>query len=102
MSNKDNNHIVDVNKKISSVDWLAEKFNHVNWLRNRDEISAGMADEWRKHYLEQAKAMHKEEHINTYQHGIKAGIGVAIDIEKGNDFSDLTPDEFYQQTYGEN
>ena len=30
------------------VEWLAEKYNYVTWMRNRDEISAGIADEWRK------------------------------------------------------
>jgi hypothetical protein len=49
----------------NSVEWLAEKYNYVTWMRNRDEISAGMADEWRKHYLEQAKAKHKDEIINA-------------------------------------
>ena len=47
--------------KQTAVEWLAEKLEYVNWMRNRDEISSGMADEWRKHYLEQAKAMEKEQ-----------------------------------------
>ena len=51
----------------SSVEWLAEKYNHVTWMRNRDEISAGMADEWRKHYLEQAQEMHKKEQAELRQ-----------------------------------
>lgn len=50
----------------SSVEWLAEKYNHVTWMRNRDEISAGMADEWRKHYLEQAQEMHKKEITDAF------------------------------------
>lgn len=93
MSNKDKNHIVDTNKKISSVEWLIQQIT-------ANPISDITDEQWFG-IMGQAKAMHKEEIINTYQHGIKAGIGVAIDIEKGNDFSDLTPDEFYQQTYGE-
>ena len=48
-------------KKLSAVEWLAEKYNYVTWMRNRDEISAGLADEWRKHYLEQAKEMEKKQ-----------------------------------------
>lgn len=51
-------------EKQTAVEWLAEKLEYVNWMRNRDEISAGMADEWRKHYLEQAKAMEEENTIN--------------------------------------
>lgn len=50
----------------TAVEWLYEKLEYVNWMRNRDEISSGMADEWRKHYLEQAKAMEKEQIIKAF------------------------------------
>lgn len=57
-------------KKISAVEWLAEKYNYVTWMRNRDGISAGLADEWRKHYLEQAKEMEKQQVINAHLTGL--------------------------------
>ena len=53
-------------KQLTAVEWLYEKLEYVNWMRNRDEISAGMADEWRKHYLDQAKAMEKEQIKDAY------------------------------------
>jgi hypothetical protein len=52
--------------KQTAVEWLAEKYNYVTWLRNRDEISAGLADEWRKHYLEVAKEMEKDQIKQAY------------------------------------
>ena len=52
--------------KQTAVEWLYEKLEYINWMRNRDEISSGMADEWRKHYLDQAKAMEKEQMNNAY------------------------------------
>jgi len=52
--------------KQTAVEWIAEKLEYINWMRNRDEISSGMADEWRKHYLEQAKAMEKEQIIRAH------------------------------------
>ena len=58
--------------KQTAVEWLAEKYNYVTWMRNRDEISAGLADEWRKHYLDQAKQMEREQHGNTWDAAIKA------------------------------
>ena len=74
----------------SSVEWLAEKYNHVTWMRNRDEISAGMADEWRKHYLEQAQEMHKKEQaelrqlwIRPQDHMPKEGEPVLITDKEG-------------------
>jgi len=46
---------------MTAVEYLAEKYNYITWLRNRDEISAGMADKWRKHYLDQAIQMQKQQ-----------------------------------------
>lgn len=50
----------------TAVEWLAEKYEYVNWMRNRDEISPGLADEWRKHYLEQAKLIEKDQLCALY------------------------------------
>lgn len=50
-----------MSKKITAVEWLAEKYNYVTWMRNRDDISAVLADQWRKHYLEQAKELEKQQ-----------------------------------------
>ena len=58
--------------KITAVEWLAEKYNYVTWMRNRDEVSASMADEWLKHYLEQAKQIERTQHGNTWDAAIKA------------------------------
>jgi hypothetical protein len=57
------------NKKQTAVEWLAEKYNYITWMRNRDEISADTADEWRAKYLEQAKEMEKEQIIDAYDNG---------------------------------
>ena len=46
-------------KQQTAVEWLAEKYVYVNWMRNRDEISAFRADKWSKHFLEQAKEMER-------------------------------------------
>ena len=45
----------------TAVEWLAEKYDYVYWMVKRDEISPGLAEEWKKHYLEQAKEMEKEQ-----------------------------------------
>ena len=60
-------------KQQTAVEWLAEKYNYITWMRNRDEISAGTADEWRAKYLEQAKEMQKEQHENTWYAGDEDG-----------------------------
>jgi hypothetical protein len=46
-----------MSKKQSSIDWLIERF-----YANEGMITTAQ--------LEQAKAMHKEEHFNTWWHGI--------------------------------
>ena len=49
----------------TAVEWLAEKYDYAYWMVKRDEISPGLAEEWKKHYLEQAKEMEKEQHEKT-------------------------------------
>jgi hypothetical protein len=55
--------------KQTAVDFLAEKYNYITWLRNRDEISAGTADEWRAKFFKEAKEMEKEQIINAVYDG---------------------------------
>ncbi len=47
------------------VEWLAEKYDYAYWMVKRDEILPALAEEWKKHYLEQAKEMEKEQIINA-------------------------------------
>jgi hypothetical protein len=53
--------------KQTAVEWLAEKYNEVNWLRNRDEISSKYADELREGFLNQAKEMEKQQIQDAYR-----------------------------------
>jgi hypothetical protein len=62
-------HIGDTNKMVTAVEWLAERYNYITWMRNRDEISACTADEWREKFLQEAKAMEKEQIIDAYAIG---------------------------------
>jgi len=45
---------------MTPVEFLAERYNYITWMRNRDEISAATADEWRAKFLKQAKEMEKK------------------------------------------
>ena len=55
--------------KQSSIEWLAEKYNYVFWLRNRDEISPQQGDEYRSKYLQIAREMHKDEIMDAHIEG---------------------------------
>ena len=57
---------------MTAVEFLAEKYNYITWMRNRDEISAGTADEWRAKFLKEAKEMERKQHGNTWDAAIKA------------------------------
>ena len=46
---------------MTAVEWLAERYNYITWMRNRDEISAGTADKWRAKFLQEAKEMEEEQ-----------------------------------------
>ena len=65
------------NNKQSSVEWLSEIIKFAN-----KELYAEMFDE-----IEQAKAMHKTEHFNTWWHGISEN-------------EPITFEQYYNETYG--
>ena len=53
----------------TAVEWLAEKYDYAYWMVKRDEISPALAEEWKKHYLDQAKEMEKEQINNAHYEG---------------------------------
>jgi len=57
------------NKKQTAVEFLAEKYNYITWMRNRDEISANTADEWRAEFLNEAKHMEQQQIFDAYSQG---------------------------------
>jgi hypothetical protein len=72
------------------VEFLAERYNYVTWMRNRDEISAGTADEWRAKFLQEVKEMEKHNIINAYQQGAINHTDKVIDVMKeSQDYYDL-------------
>jgi hypothetical protein len=94
-----------MNNEKTAVEWLAEKYNYITWMRNRDEISAGMADEWRKHYLDQAKQMEKEQAERMYSEAIEFAEWIRIkdfqttskDNWIGLDMKYYTTEELFEQ-----
>jgi hypothetical protein len=58
---------------MTAVEWLAEKYNEVNWLRNREEISSKYADELREGFLNQAKEMEKQQQDEKWDEGFENG-----------------------------
>jgi hypothetical protein len=92
--------------KQTAVEFLAEKYNYITWLRNRDEISAGTADEWRKKFLEEAKEMDKERIMDAHIEGQLVFIEDAyIDGIRGNPVTFLTnyqAEQYYNETFNTN
>jgi hypothetical protein len=83
----------------TAVEWLAERYNTVTWLRNRDEVSEGMADEMRKDYLEQAKQMEKEQIMKTARQCHFEGVRQSA---KNSEEYLQYGEEYYNETYGNN
>lgn len=75
----------------TAVEWLAEKYNYVTWLRNRDEISAEQGDRLRKLYLEEAKEMQKKQLNDAYRQGYFVHFPSDVDFNN-----------YYQETYENN
>ena len=81
--------------KKTAVEWLAEKLEYVNWMRNRDEIFPELADKWRKHYLEQALEMEKEEIIKAYNEGQNT----PYEYSESNDVNWYDGNNYYKETF---
>lgn len=82
------------NKKQTAVEWLAEKYNYITWMCNRDEISAGTADEWRSQFLKEAKQMEKQQIIDAANQTEFEDIdnyGICEPTTKG--------EQYYEETY---
>jgi len=54
----------------TAVEFLAERYNYITWMRNRDEISAGRADELRAKFLKEAKEMEEQQLDKAWQDGL--------------------------------
>jgi hypothetical protein len=54
----------------TAVEFLAERYNYITWMRNRDEISAGIADELRAKFLKEAKEMEEQQLDKAWQDGL--------------------------------
>ena len=87
-------------KKQTATDWLAEKYNYITWMRNRDEMSAETADKLRTQYLEKANQMYKEQIKAAYNKGYQDGEIMGVDLSHGNieDFEDA--ENYYTETFG--
>ena len=79
-----------VNMKQTAVEFLAEKYNYITWLRNRDEISAGTADEWRDKFLKEAKEMEKQAIIQALNDGKGMALGT---------IENKSIEQYYNQTF---
>ena len=91
MSNNKQDHNVDTNKMVSSVDWFKKELEDFG-TSERLKIDWKTFDE----LFEQAKAIHKEE-IRLIYEGLLQNVGTSI---KKNDLP--TFEEFYKETYGGN
>ncbi len=77
-------------KNKTAVEWLAEKYNYLAWMRSRDEISASLAVEWLENFLEEAKKMEKQQIMDAH---ISAGARL-------EDISIEAAEQYYTETYG--
>jgi hypothetical protein len=60
-------------EKQTAVEWLAEKYDYAYWMVKRNEISPVLAEQWKKHYLEQAKEIEKQQIIDAWDDGAYGG-----------------------------
>ena len=82
------------------VEFLAERYNFITWMRNRDEISAGTADEWRDRFLKEAKEMEEQQELRHAER-CKEVAKAAWDEAQYccDEETDWQFEEFYKETY---
>ena len=89
----------------TAVEWLAEKYDYAYWMVKRDEISPALAEEWKKHYLEQAYDLEKQQILNARLDGFKIsaeGWNGEHPFEGVTDYYimlDINNDEYYNETF---
>jgi len=83
-------------KNKTAVEWLAEKYNYLAWMRTRDEISASLAVEWLENFLEEAKKMEQQQIIDACQQGFYDG----LDMAKTKKSKFKSAEQYYTETYG--
>ena len=79
----------------TAVEYLAERYDYIIWMRIRDEISEVTAVEWREKFLEKAKKLEKEQIVNAYKEGCFDG---GFFDEK---WDEVRAKEYYSETYGD-
>ena len=77
----------------TAVEFLAEKYNHITWMRNRDEISAVTADELRTKFLKESKEIEKAQIINAYK------ISTSQFANESEIVNPKTAEEYYNETF---
>lgn len=75
-------------KKKSAVEWLVQQ------LVNDGKL---IYDDYKA--IEQAKEIEKKQIIDSYNEGRKAGVGDYVDIEWGRNVTELTAEEYYNETF---
>jgi hypothetical protein len=72
--------------EINAVEWLAKQMEILHYDYWAEHISKDEKNQRLKQLKEQAKAMHKEEHFNTWWHSISENEPISFD-------------QYYNETY---
>jgi len=83
-------------KKQTAVEWLAEKYNYLAWMRSNEDTSASLAVEWLNNFFDQAKEMEKQQIIDACQQGFYDG----LDMAKTKKSKFKSAEQYYTETYG--
>ena len=86
MKDKNQNHIVEPNKKVSSVEWLFDQINDALIDFTENKISASLYGIRVTEYKQQAKQMHKDEIIKSW---------MATD----NELQRISAEQYYNETF---
>jgi hypothetical protein len=96
MSKDKQDHIVEPNKKVSSVEWLSNQSYELFEQYSEGNFDRITLNKLMLKATEQAKVMHKEEIVKSNEAGFDDGIGFIEEIKYKN------AEDYYIKTFGGN
>ncbi len=113
MSNRksSNNHIVDTNKKVSSIDWLVSQIlvEYDTYLNEEGDLVDKPIKQFFNsykdfvnliEYVNKAKEMHKQEIKQSWNHGFDWGMMEQSLAEQGLESTLIDSEHYYTETFG--
>jgi hypothetical protein len=95
-----NDHIVDANKKVSSIEWFSNQSYELFEQYSEGNFNRTILNKLMVEATEQAKEMHKQEIVDAYSDGAKGGANDGKGQHKDGWVSIQMKEKYYKEHFG--